>query len=301
MEQNKDFQQTDNLKPEDIAFLQTLGKKHDVNDGAIGRRKYEFLKTINSEYLTAEQVSQIEDYELKFVPTEKQIELQSAYWDKILSKEPEKPFEFTTKQLWQAFKFKFQEISGKPFEKTKESISNLEPVMYYFAKDERFFKCENLTKISNPSFDKGLLIVGGFGNGKTTIMRTFEALFKTVKNYSFKSYSANEVVVMFEKCHEDIDRVEFENIMFKGVRYFDDVKTERIASNYGKVNIFKDIIETRYDRGNKTYITCNYVENNHGNLEMALSEFGEKYGGRVFDRIYEMFNIIEFKGKSFRK
>jgi len=96
-----------------------------------------------------------------------------------------------------------------------------------------------------------------------------------------------------------------------GDRYFDDIKTERHASNYGKVNLFKDILENRYNNRvqivkgvtkiNKTFGTCNYKEGYEGNTEVALEEFGEMYGGRIYDRLFEMFNIIEFKGKSFRK
>jgi DNA replication protein DnaC len=74
---------------------------------------------------------------------------------------------------------------------------------------------------------------------------------------------------MFEKIsNEDGEctRKEFESIMFNGVRYFDDLKTERIASNYGKVNIFKDILEERYNRNAKTHITCNFKDGFNGNL-----------------------------------
>lgn len=128
---------------------------------------------------------------------------------------------------------------------------------------------------------------------------------------SFKGYTANEVVGMFEKCNDDASKKDFERKMNFGSRYFDDIKTERIASNYGKVNIFKDIFETRYNNRiqtvndktiiNKTFATCNYKDGYEGNLEVAVDEFLEKYGGRVYDRLFEMYNIIEFKGKSFRK
>ncbi|OIQ22174.1 MAG: hypothetical protein BM557_02020 [Flavobacterium sp. MedPE-SWcel] len=102
--------------------------------------------------------------------------------------------------------------------------------------------------------------------------------------------------------------IDFETLMWKGSRYFDDLKTERIASNYGKVNIFKELLEERYNRVDpktkkrlKTFVTCNFKEGFEDNLEKAVDEFGEKYGSRVWDRMFEMFNIIEFKGKSFRR
>ena len=222
----------------------------------------------------------------------------------MLNPESEKETEFKikAKALYDLFKDKFNEVAGRPFIKIEGiTIKNLEPIIYYFSKDERFFESENLCKLSEPSFDKGLLIIGNFGNGKTSTMITFEKIFQNIKGVSFKGYTANEVVGMFEKCSDDISKKEFERKVNFGNRYFDDVKTERLASNFGKVNIFKDILESRYNNKVKTFITCNFKDGFEGNIEVALEEFGEKYGGRVHDRLFEMFNIIEFKGKSFRK
>lgn len=289
-----------------------------IETDIIGIRKYEHLKSLKPENRTELQKRQIEAYESKQIQaTPEQIELQHNYFQKILQPKEHKPFSITAMELYQLFKRYFPIVNSREFVKVEGvTIKNLEPLIYYFAKDERFFDCENLSKLSEPSFDKGLLIIGHFGNGKTSTMKVFERIFKGISPITFKEYSANEVVLMFEKCvgdNADELRKEFEQVMYRGSRMFDDVKTERIASNYGKVNIFKEILEERYKRmipnreinkdapTNKTIITCNYKEGFDGDIEAAVDEFGEKYGGRVCDRIYEMFNIIEFKGKSFRK
>jgi DNA replication protein DnaC len=274
-------------------------------DNTIGINKYNHLKSLKPELLTEDQKEQMKAFEEKrsFTP-EEQILKSADYFEKIFQVKEKTEVSLNSRELWILFKKHFQLIHGKPFLKTPETIQNLEPILYYFAKDERFFKCANLTRLSEPSFDKGLLIIGAFGNGKTSVMKAFESMFRGVKGIGFKGYSANEVVTMFEKIsNEDGEctRKEFESIMFNGVRYFDDLKTERIASNYGKVNIFKDILEERYNRNAKTHITCNFKDGFNGNIEIGLQEFGEKYGGRVYDRVFEMYNIIEFKGKSFRK
>lgn len=268
----------------------------------IGRNKYNHLKSKNPEDLTDFEKNQVEQYEAKrnFSPEETIIKT-AEYFEKIFAPKETKEFSVTARQLWNAFKTNFKIVYEKPFQKTDVTIKNIEPLIYYFSKDKRFFQCENLLRITEPSFDKGVLIVGSFGNGKTSTMKVFEKIFKGIPGIGFKSFSANEVVVKFEKCSSDEDRNEFESLMYKGIRNFDDVKTERIASNYGKVNLFKDIIEERYNRNSKTHITCNFKEGYQGNVEMALAEFGEKYGARVDDRMFEMFNIIVFKGKSFRK
>jgi len=275
----------------------------EIKNLVIGRNKYNNLKSFKNEDLSDEQKKQIEEYENRNrSESPEQIEKTKKYLQGLLVPVEKKEFSISAKELWVLFKSHFQITNNKPFEITEFTIKNIEPIIYYFSKDERFFECDNLKKeLSVPNFDKGLLIIGNYGNGKTSIMKVFENIFKGIVGVGFKGYSANEVVTMFEKCSSDVDRDEFEKIMWRGTRYFDDLKTERIASNFGKVNIFKEIIEERYNRKSKTYVTCNYKKDFPDDLNAALDEFEDKYEGRVYDRIFEMFNIIEFKGKSFRK
>lgn len=275
----------------------------------IGVHKYNCLKSLPVITLTEQEISDIEFYESKQEFKLETNEYKKKYVEKLFFSEPETAFTFTAMDLWKIFKGVFLNENRKEFIKNDLTVKNIEPLIYYFSKDERFFQCENLTQLSPPSFNKGLLIVGGFGNGKTACMQTFEKIFQRMKGMSFKGYSANEVVKYYERGSGEALKEEFERSMFAGNRYFDDVKTEREASNYGKVNLFKEILEARYvgmrqkgsEETRKTFITCNYKEGYFGNMEMALDEFGEKYGARVYDRIFEMFNIVEFKGTSFRK
>jgi len=294
-----------------MEILKQLSQKIDEPKTGIGYNKYQNLKNLPFSTLTDLEKSQMEEFKQKHLPSTEQREWSKNYIANMLSQKEEKPFKTTALLLGNVFKANFFEVHGKEFVKDEFTTNNILPLVYYFSKDPRFFKCENLSKSSNPSFDKGILIVGTFGNGKTAAMRVFEKIFRTVKGMSFKGYTANEVVTMFEKCNDELSKEDFNKKVNLGQRYFDDIKTERIASNYGKVNIFKDILETRYNKMfdkieekkiiEKTYITCNYKEGFEGNVEVALEEFGEKYGGRVYDRLFEMFNVIEFKGKSFRK
>jgi len=291
--------------------LNHLSQKIETSPTGIGFNKYQNLKNLPFVSLTDLEKTQISEYEAKHLPSKEQSEASKKYVRDMLSVKEKKSFSITSLRLWNVFKTHFQIVNQKEFEKNEFTIKNLEPLIYYFAKDERFFECENLSKLSTPSFDKGILIIGTFGNGKTAVMRTFEKIFSTTKGVSFKGYSANEVVTMFEKCVDAETKADFNRKMNLGDRYFDDIKTERQASNYGKVNLFKDILENRYNNRiqttngetkiNRTFGTCNYKEGFEGNTEVALEEFGEMYGGRVYDRFFEMFNIVEFKGKSFRK
>jgi hypothetical protein len=278
--------------------------KTEIGKKIIGINKYQDLKSRKTEDLTQEDKLQIEAYENKQkTATSEQIENRAKHVQRILEPKVVPEFSITARQLWRLFKLNFPVVNKRPFIKIEGvTIKNLEPLIYYFSRDERFFECDNLNKnLSVPSFDKGLLVIGNFGNGKTATMKVFEKIFKGIPGVGFKGYSANEVVTMFEKCSTDLARDEFENQIWKGIKYFDDLKTERIASNYGKVNIFKEIIEERYNRKAKTHVTCNYKKDFPDDLIVALDEFEDKYEGRVYDRLFEMYNIIEFKGKSFRK
>lgn len=273
----------------------------------IGMRKYEYLKSLKYETLTDIQKEQISNFESKQrIASPEIIQKTKNYLQGLLEPKEKKEFSITARKLWEQFKTIFPEVNQRPFIKIEGvTVKNLEPLIYYFSKDIRFFESENLrVELSEPSFDKGLLIIGNFGNGKTSTMKVFEKIFKGIPGIQFKGYSANEAVTMFEKCTGDkaeILRTEFEKSMWNGTRYFDDLKTERIASNFGKVNIFKEILEERYNRKSRTFITCNFDDNHPNDIHAALDEFETKYGGRVYDRLFEMFNIIEFKGKSFRK
>jgi DNA replication protein DnaC len=221
-----------------------------------------------------------------------------AYTQKLNSPKPISKMKITMEQLKRKFLIEYRRLYKKDFVITEHTMANLEVVLYYFTRDQLFFQCKNLSDLTKPDFDKGLLIIGSYGCGKSSIMRTLESLLRSIPGYNFKGYSANEVVSIYES---GIEMFDFNQKMIKGDRFFDDPKTEKIASRYGHSEVLKYIFEERSQNPFiKTYITCNYKEGEIG-LEAAIDEFGERYGGRVCDRIYEMFNIIEFTGPSMRK
>jgi len=206
------------------------------------------------------------------------------------------------KSFWKFFKKNFAELNGKALVVTNEFLENAKPLFYYFLGFDDFFKCSRLCEdISEPKFEKGLLIIGGCGVGKTVIMRTFEKCYKYDHKNRFKMFTANEIVNMYEKCTTQYDKDAFFKRMKSGTICIDDLFTERVANNFGKVDVLKEILEERYALGKKTYITCNYADGFDGDVEATLQVFARRYGNRVYDRFFEMFNIIEFKGKSQRR
>lgn len=214
--------------------------------------------------------------------------------------------EMTKDWLWERFEEAYLEQNKVRYSRDADSLENIKPLIYYFIGDlENFRVCKNVASLSSkPSLDKGLLIIGGYGNGKTSSLKALETALQGT-NVSFKIYSANEVVSMYESTTDNSERKEFYKLHLSGVRCFDDVLSEREANNYGKANLIKDILEERYMKNKRTYITVNYLDQTATqkaeDLQTSLKQIGAKYGSRVYDRLFQMFNIVEFKGKSFRK
>jgi DNA replication protein DnaC len=173
---------------------------------------------------------------------------------------------------------------------------------------------------SKPDINKGLLVVGGTGCGKTS---TFKAIHKMlfkgcttpvnfikdindasqpITRYKplFAFSTCNDVVSEYEGLEDAKEKTNFWKKYTRGVRYFDDLATERKASNFGKINLFEELFEKRSIELPKTIATMNYHEQS-GDLNQTLDHLGELYGFRVHDRLFQMFNIIELQGQSLRE
>lgn len=214
--------------------------------------------------------------------------------------------EISVKDLVELVKNEFENHEGRKFIVNPNSEAYLYTLADYFLQKENFFKSSLLMKVANhtSSFNKGLCIIGNTGVGKTALLKAFESVFFKQFHFSptthFRSASAIDVVNEFEKLESPPEREEFYEKYNKGSRFFDDVKAERVASNFGKVNLFEQIFLSRDANKAKTIITCNYHNQFHNNFEMALNEFGEKYGPRVYDRLFSNYNFIVLQGNSFR-
>lgn len=214
--------------------------------------------------------------------------------EEILSKE----------EIHKRFMKSFHYHEGKRFN-LNLSREKYVAVMKFFLKDESF-KTSTLFvqeidiygKKRTLKGGKNLLIIGDFGTSKTSILRAVSGALQGT-NLSFPFYSAMELVDEFETLNSPEDKEQFWKKMRVARLAIDDVKRERIASNYGKKNVIETIIDYRTKHRLETYLTCNYSEQHPGDLVHGLLEFSEKYGGYILDRIFG-FTILEFKGKSLR-
>jgi len=204
-------------------------------------------------------------------------------------KEPVK-YVLTKSVLWKLFKF----YSPKNYVVNKENEKIIFTVLRYFLKDENF---NEFGKIKNtPNLDKGLLIYGPNGVGKSLLFDILKKVGKeliTKKNCSdlwFNAISSGSFVDQYMRSAGDRENVEVFDIKtyYTGKLYIDDLGFEKKAFN--KTELFGEILFERNRDNAKTYATTN----------LKPSELTNKYGERIGDRLPEMSNIIEWNGESFR-
>lgn len=195
------------------------------------------------------------------------------------------PKKFTAEQVLEAFM--------RQYDVDSENESIIKNLCYYFTEDTRFKGDPN----------KGLLLVGGVGIGKTTLMH----FFKQNQKYSYRVMSCREIESDFSSegeksvvyCSQNIKiAVNANPFGHQEIGFcFDDLGTEANAKHYGKEkNVMAEILLNRYDNQLLSY--CTHVTTN-----LTADQIKEQYGSRVTDRMREMFNIITFDkhAKSRRK
>lgn len=172
----------------------------------------------------------------------------------------------------------------------------------YFTQDSKF----------DGDLMKGLMITGGVGCGKTTMMNLFsqnpkasyvvKSCRKIASEYADTSRRAQESGNTGEnilhkyagKYHPTIVENDFKTESW-GL-CFDDLGTEDVKANFkNQANVMEQVLLNRYDKMKeipfRTHVTTN----------LNADQIGEYYGERVRSRMREMFNIIEIKLPDLRK
>lgn len=127
----------------------------------------------------------------------------------------------------------------------------------------------------------GLILRGTLGNGKTTMLKAVS----TMLEYGVVRVNAKAVYDAFKKT----EMPEY----FSGTLLFlDDLGAEPERCNIYGVDYhpLSDIILYRYDNNLTTVIATN----------LSFDEIRSRYGDRVYDRLIEMYDAIEYDAPSYR-
>lgn len=162
----------------------------------------------------------------------------------------------------------------------------------------------NWLSVDNVDSHRWVLMLGGIGNGKTTILKAMHYLvnwLSTTENgryqdgvrYSYSYITASELCELYKE-----DKGEFGMIKNTRMVFLDDVGAEpRMQMNWGNEgHPIAEFLMYRYNRQLPTVMTTNLPPAKQG----EQSQFEVHYGLRVTDRLNEMCLKVKYNDKSFR-
>lgn len=211
--------------------------------------------------------------------------LKTTFNDIKITKEIDKT-SITLEECFDYFEYKSIDKFGKPFIPLEEDFPVFVKLLAYFLEDVEMAKTLNI------DLEKGILINGGVGAGKTyssCLMRFIapkerKFIIKSCRHLTFDFAQENNDII-YQYGRKFSERKGSDPLVY----LFDDLGAEKIIKHYGnEYNLMAEIIQSRYDlfisEGLITHLTTNL---NGDEIENA-------YGTRVRSRMREMFNVISF-------
>ena len=220
---------------------------------------------------------------IRFAREEKLSRLRTnAYWKHV--DQPRSFISLSPQQMLLQFTTNASQIIRRPFIFDDQNTAIVQKLCYYFSASP---EAEHHGLI----LTKGILLAGGVGTGKTTIMKAFAS--NPLQSFSVASsrrlsfdfseqgfalirhYSAPQSIPLNEYGQQNLGTC------------FDDLGTDEERKHYGdKLNALAEILLFRYENlpFNQTHLTTNL------NADMI----SQIYGPRLRSRMREMFNLISF-------
>jgi DNA replication protein DnaC len=171
-----------------------------------------------------------------------------------------------------------QKRYGKHFRVKKNDYEMIHKLLVYSTGDE--LNC----KIHNIDLQKGILLLGPVGCGKTSLMNLIK-LFNSEKN-QYSIIPSREV--SFEFTNDGYSTIIKYGKSSK-IYCFDDLGVEKSLKHFGNdCNTMAEILLSRYDK----FIYSGILT--HATTNLNAHELENLYGNRVRSRLREMFNLIAF-------
>ena len=148
---------------------------------------------------------------------------------------------------------------------------------------------------NKPGLDKGLLVYGDYGVGKSTLFDAIHHIGRIILDQTrstqlwFPQISTVHLLTRYYESQQNKNSNFKLEDYYRGKLYLDDVGKEDKA--YNREEIIGKLLFERHRKKLKTYVTTN--EN--------PSAIAKRYGHHIGDRLPEMFNIIKWEGKSWRE
>ena len=175
-------------------------------------------------------------------------------------------------------------LFGKNFKIYQEDEVILFKLCIYFIKDYDYCKKFNIDP------NKGILLSGPVGCGKTSLMKLLKHIVPHQRPYEV--IPARNIVFGFN----NIGYKTIEDYGNSNYYCFDDLGVETTGRHFGKdCNVMGEIILSRYDLYLHSKIKT------HSTTNLNAQELEERYGNRVRSRMRQLFNLIAFNERSIDK
>jgi len=186
---------------------------------------------------------------------------------------------------------KGKELFGTHFQIYHEDHEFIQKLLAYFTQDKEQAQHFNL------NLNKGLLITGPVGCGKTSLITVMRHLLVPDSRFAIKS--CREITFEFiSGGYEVIQRYSTHAYSHKTDRRpsthcFDDLGAESAIKYYGnQCNVMGEILLSRYDH----FIANRMLT--HATTNLSASELEDCYGNRVRSRMRELFNLVAFNSEA---
>ena len=168
-------------------------------------------------------------------------------------------------------------LFGKNFKIYKEDQEIVYKLCLYFIRDRARSSQFGI------DIDKGILLSGPVGCGKTSLMKLLKYLVPHQRPYSV--IPCRNIVFGFNhlgyKTIEDYGNGQF--------FCFDDLGVEPTGRHFGQdCNVMGEILLSRYE------LFVNHKRKTHATTNLNAQELEERYGNRVRSRMRELFNLVGF-------
>ena len=172
-------------------------------------------------------------------------------------------------------------LFGKTFTIYKEDRELLYKLCLYFIQDRS--ECQKF----GIDIDRGILLSGPVGCGKTSLIRLLKHLVPHLKPYEV--IPTRNIVFSFN----NIGFVTIEQFGNSKFFCFDDLGVEPTGRHFGKdCNVMGEILLSRYD------LFLEHKIKTHATTNLNAEELEARYGNRVRSRMRQLFNLIAFDKES---